>query len=505
MAVDVVRQRTVRLPVGLLLSIGAEKPDRGPGRPIDYIRAKPGQLGQFEAEAAKFVEVYGAEPKELRDVYFISNEVPAVLDIRLLAFSQSGIRGVGDTNYAAITDESEFEEHVFGAAAFKDGFTFFPKDVSEVRPELKESWEGEPIHGELDGRNDPRVERLQVKTHCSLEFCLPEVMGVGKVARISTSGRASTRNLWKAMWTEQQAFGGSLMGVPFRLALRPRSTQRFEREEKKYVQTTVYELVIDTPHTVAELRRAIEQHRQTFGLPSPERLRVEGRALRGTLALPPAEEATEQVREEPDAAIPDWLQNRIVAAERETGEEAQLLVLRGVFGVETVAELDPDQALRYVEMLETALAPAEDAEGEVVDEGSAGGEGLPAGAALPRNDAAPTPADESGAESSAASEVAAAGSSDGPRHSPATEHEPSASDLLPGEPIADATISVEAAGEMLVPIGGNRGKKLSEVADDWLTYALKNPKWFEEHKDFWAALELWVENERSGVWEYARG
>ena len=51
------RSRIARPPVGLLLSTGAPKPERGPGRPIDYIRPKEGTLGQFAEEAARWVHV----------------------------------------------------------------------------------------------------------------------------------------------------------------------------------------------------------------------------------------------------------------------------------------------------------------------------------------------------------------------------------------------------------------------------------------------------------------
>ena len=61
-----------RPPTGLLLSIGSEKPDRGPGRPIDYIRAKEGAVEQFTQAVAKYYDVYGEQPKQLDDVFFLS-------------------------------------------------------------------------------------------------------------------------------------------------------------------------------------------------------------------------------------------------------------------------------------------------------------------------------------------------------------------------------------------------------------------------------------------------
>lgn len=490
-ALDKPRPRNIRLPVGLLLSIGAEKPERGPGRAIDHFRPKEGQLAQYAAEAAMFTEHYGEAPKELRDVYFLSNDVQAVLDIRLLAFSTSGIRGVGDTNFATLTDETEFEERVFGSRAFRDGFTFFPKDVGEVRPELRETWEGEPVYGELDGPNDPRVKKLEVKVVTSLEFCLPEIMGLGKVARISTSGRASTRNLYKALWTEWGMFGGHLEGIPFRLALRPRSTQRFVKDEKKYVQTNVYELVLDTPHTVAELRDALQQHRQAFGLPERSRMAIEGRAFREALALPPGREE-EETREEPEAEVPSWLLNKIAAMEAELPEDSVRAMLIGVFGVETSGDLDPEQAERYWKMLEAAL-PAEPVEGEIVDENGEQDGGRESG---PGHDAPPESGDGSGPSESRqpqdlATDVPAAPTPDD----------------LPGEPPVEPlpALDVEAAGEMLVPIGDGHkhGKRLKDMPANWVEFAVRpsSGRYFEPYPEFKQALEVWAREKHPAVWE----
>jgi len=500
-ALDKPRPRNIRLPVGLLLSIGAEKPERGPGRAIDHFRPKEGQLAQYATEAAMFTEHYGDAPKELRDVFFLSNDVQAVLDIRLLAFSTSGIRGVGDTNFATLTDETEFEERVFGSRAFRDGFTFFPKDVGEVRPELRETWEGEPVYGELDGPSDPRVKKLEVKVVTSLEFCLPEIMGLGKVARISTSGRASTRNLYKALWTEWGMFGGHLEGIPFRLALRPRSTQRFVKDEKKYVQTNVYELVLDTPHTVAELRVALQQHRQAFGLPERSRMAIEGRAFREALALPPGREE-EETREEPEAEVPSWLLNKIAAMEAELPEDSVRAMLIGVFGVEGSADLDAEQAERYWKMLEAALPPAEPVEGEIVDENGdeAGTTGGTPVSQTTEAISAPATSPESGEGTGPSHTTAAAGLGDVAPAAPTP-------DDLPGEPPVEPlpALDVEAAGEMLVPIGDGHkhGKRLKDMPANWVEFAVRpsSERYFEPYPEFKEALEAWARAKHPAVWE----
>lgn len=491
-AIPTDRERVVRIPVGLLLSIGEEKPERGPGRPIDYIRAKPGELNQFEREAQTYREHYGDEPHELTDIYFLFDDVPAVLDIRLLAFSQSGIRGVGATNFAAIQDDTEFERRLWGEDAFKDGFTFFPKEAKEVRPELRENWEGEPIEGELLGLGDAatkkRVEQLQIKVVCSLEFCLPEIMGLGKVARISTSGRASIRNLWKALWTEYVAFGYRLQGVPFRLALRGRPTQRFDAGEKKYVKTTIYELVIDTTHTVSQLRESLEAHRKAFGSPSREHLALAGRALKETLALPMAGE-TERTRDEEVAQLPDHILNRIAALEHEVDDDKAVeLMLLGAFGVDTATELSEDQAERYIAMLERAM-PAEPVDGEVVN-----GNGHHEDSVEEPHEAKTSDKGERGGSSP-----------DGEEKSdlPSSTEDDFGDEPGGVEEVVDERL-IELASETVVTMGRTwKGKSLAEVDDDWLEWALRNTSRLTPQ--FTEALELYAKHRRTEVWEKVHG
>jgi hypothetical protein len=364
------------------------------------------------------------------------------------------------------------------------------------------------VHGNLDGRNDPRVRKLDVKVVTSLEFCLPEIMGLGKVARISTSGRASTRNLYKALWAEWATFGGQLEGIPFRLVIRPRGTQRFVKEEKKYVQTTVYELVIDTPHTVAELMAALKQHRLAFGLPDRDRLALEGRSFKQALGLPAPRDGEEETREEPVAEVPSWLLNKIAHLEAELPEDARKAMLLGVFGVGTSAELDPEQAERYWQMLEAAL-PAEAVEGEIVSENGdheydETPASSPAGTPEPATSAGePDVLVESGTGSGPSDITAAAGLGEDAPAAPVPGDLPGEPEL--DEPVAATAAEIEAAGEMLVPIGegAKQRKTLAEMPDNWLEFALRESsrKFFAAYPEFFAALELWCRERAPSIWE----
>jgi hypothetical protein len=482
------RERVIRLPIGLLLSIGEEKPEGGPGRSIDYFRPKPGELGQYASAALKFGEVYGEKPDAIDDLYFLANAVPDVLDIRILAFSKLGIRGIGQTNFANITDADEFEERVWGSESFKDDFLFFPKDQKEVRAELRENWEGEPIQGTLTGRDDPRVKRLDAKVVASLEFCLPQVMGVGTVARISTSGRTSTRNLWKALWQEWITFG-SLTGIPFRLSNRPRKKTYFNPEKKAMMPTTIRELVLDTPQTVKEIYDSIAQHREALGPAAADRDRMalEGQALMRRLALPPAPDDEKRTREEVDATPSDALLNRIAIVEQEVGIEAAHTVLRGVFGVESATELDPEKAERYWSILEASIdtehVPAEDV---VVfdDEGSGAG---------PDDGNAPDVVDES---ADAAAEAVAEDESSAP------------DDSLPGEPgDEDLMAAVDVACDLVIPKGTHKGKRLCDMLDHktWIRYCLQNASVWADQPTFYAGLELVAREKMPELWAEVRG
>lgn len=376
-AVEKARPTVLKSPVGLMISIGAPKPERGPGRPIDHFRAKEGQLAQFKGAAAKFLEVYGDEPKELTDVYFLSNEIGAVLDIRLKAWGASGPKIVGFTNYAELPPE-EFEQRAW---AFDDDVLYFPLKASEVPKDRRDAWEGEPIRGKLTGPDDARIGKFQIGLEATLSICLPRVMGVGTVATLTTKGRNSTRNLYTSVRDQYAFFQGNLVGPPFRLTLRPKKSKYFDRENREYRVTTFYELVLDTALNISEIYEAIQERRVALGARPQGQLNAgpaltpdeaERRAMEAALQLPAPADEDVQTRDEPVVDRPsDAILNRIVQLEKKLGGEATRLVLRGVFGLqddETAEALSQEDAERYEAILLQAVPAAErDAAGEEVE------------------------------------------------------------------------------------------------------------------------------------------
>jgi hypothetical protein len=365
-------------PTGLLLSIGDIIQSRG-GRDIptriDHFRPKDGQLDQYAAAAAKFVEVYDAEPKILDDVYFLSNNIGDVLDIRLMAWGSSGVRLRGDTNFATLPRD-EWEERAF---AFDDGVTFYPLDAKEVRTAIRATWNGEPILDQLNGPTDPRIEKLAVNVECTLTFCLPKVMGFGTVAKITTKSKRSMRNLMSSVIDQSTFFQGQLIGIPFRLSVRPAKSRRFDKENRRYVPFEFFELVLDTPFTVQEAIDTIRERRVALGgsmlaLPPGEERAAESRAIEQMLSTDsPAADSVQQLREEPapEHSADDARLNRLARLEGQLGDDAVRAFLVGVFGRDSAAELDEEQAVRYEEMLGRAVADlAEDAgDPEIVDDG----------------------------------------------------------------------------------------------------------------------------------------
>lgn len=357
-----------RPPIGLRLSIGEPKPAGRPGRPIDYIRPKEGELEQYAQAAAKYTEVYGEKPHQIDDVFFLSNNIGDVLDIRLMAWGTTGPRIVGDTNFATLP-RHEWEERAF---AFDDQITYFPLGPDEVRKEIRDTWNGEPIRGVLEGKDDARVEKLKIGVECTLTFCLPKVMGFGTVAQITTKSGKSMRNLMSSVIDQSTFFQGQLIGIPFRLTVRPKRVKHFDKEKRRYMPTTIFELVLDTPFTVQEAIDTIRERRVALGgsmlaLPPGEERDAESRAIAASLARElPTADGTQQLREEPAPEHPDDARlNRLARLEGQLGDDAVRAFLVGVFGVDSASELDEVQAVRYEEMLTRAAADMVEDGGEI--------------------------------------------------------------------------------------------------------------------------------------------
>lgn len=265
LAIPAGQEAEQRLPIGLLISTGAPKPARGPGRPIDHFRFKEGELGQYAEAAALAREHYGEQPKALDDVLLLSNVIGDTLEIRIKAWSKSGLRIWGKTNFATL----ERDEYLARVEAWDDEILYFPRELKDVPKRLQADWQGEPIEGILDGPDDARIKRFEMRVEATLKFGLPKALGLGKVALYSTSSKRNARNLYEGVWFAYRAFEGRLIGVPFRLRVEPRKTSYFDKTDRAYKPTSNYQVTFTTPFTMQEAIDAIREQREALGAGPP--------------------------------------------------------------------------------------------------------------------------------------------------------------------------------------------------------------------------------------------
>ena len=341
-----VRPVVLRPQIGLMLSIGEPPTDtRNYPKKLDHFRPKPGTEGQFAPAVVKFHEKYGDAPKVL-DIILLSNEIGDVLDIRYKAFGLSGLKAIGATNFADCPDR----------IGGPDKITAFPENSPGVR------------EGEITDDQDPRAEKLGLKTYCDFRFALEGVTGLTTLASITTTSRRSMLNLVSGITQVTTLTGGQLGGIPFQLAVRPARTRFFDEAKGKRSTSTFYELVFQAPGSIDDFfeQARVRRAQMNAGRLSPELFDgPERRALNAASDLPVDEPV--ETRDEPATVDrPTGAQlNRVAILEEQAGDAA-LLLLRGVFGVDTAGELSRGDMARYEEMLDRAAA--DDAEEFVIED-----------------------------------------------------------------------------------------------------------------------------------------
>lgn len=359
------REVIIRPQVGLMLSIG-EPPAEGRNYPkkIDHFRAKPGSEGQYAVAVDKFETAYPTdEAKKRIEIAFISNSLSDCLDIRYKAWGTSGLRAIGQTNFALAPERM---------LAFDDVLTAFPED----RPEA--------IEYQLKGPDDPIVGKVGLKLYGVLRFAIPPVTGLTTLAEISTTSKRTMANWLAGLNQTLQLSGGQLAGLPLILAVRPARTRYFDAGKKKRSTSTFFEVVIEAQHSIDEFMELVQTRRIQMGTASRLELPPVDHAnghrdeelapalwpgASGRLAhAEPDLDEQQHVREEPTVGQVDEARlNRIVRLIDEVGESEAGAVLAGVFGADDVRELNDADAERFEQMLHRA-AEARVVEGEIVDE-----------------------------------------------------------------------------------------------------------------------------------------
>lgn len=390
------RARVLRAPIGLLVATGALVPTRDgkSTRPtqLGHFRFKEGALEQYADAATKAVEVYGGEPTSLDDVYLLSNVIGDVLDIRIKAWGKSGLRIVGDTNFA----ELDPDEYAARVDAWDDNILYRPREAKEVPPRLRAAWQGEPIPAKLEGPSDPRIGKFEMRVEATFRFCLPQVFGMGPVALYATASKHNRDQIYKGVTDAAQWLQGNLIGIPFRFRIRPRKTSYFDKEKRAFLPTQTFEVVFDTPWTMQQAIDAVREQREALGtggagaerlaLPAADSAFFGGTDARGrdereeailaaSRELPQPTDEDIRTREEPSAIdrVDDAQLNRL--ANLAGGFDGDLSIyLMGAFGVDELEELTADQAVQAEQALErlvkadTNTERVEDGEYEVPDD-----------------------------------------------------------------------------------------------------------------------------------------
>jgi hypothetical protein len=384
------RERVLRAPIGLLVATGALVPtkDGKSERPtqLGYFRFKEGALEQYADAAATANDVYGDEPTSLDDVYLLSNTVGDILDIRIKAWSKSGLRIIGQTNFAELPPD-EYAQRV---DAWDDDIEYRPRELKDVPTRLRATWNGESIFSKLAGPNDPRIGKFEMRVEATFRFCLPKVFGMGPVALYTTTSKHNRDQLYKGITDASQWLQGNLIGIPFRFRIRPRKTSYFDREKRAYLPTQTFEVVFDTPWTMQEAIDAIREQREALGagthverlaLPAADTAFFNGTDARtrdeqeeaiisASRSLPQPTDEDVRTREEPSAIqrLDDAQLNRLAnLAGMFDGDLS--IYLRGAFAVDALDELTPDQAVQAELALErlTGEERVEEGEYEEVD------------------------------------------------------------------------------------------------------------------------------------------
>lgn len=244
---------TIRPQVGLMLSCG-EPPTTARGYPkkLDYMRPKPGALGQYQEAAQKFTEVFGDRPRSI-DVLFVSDLIPEVLNVRPMVFGTAGLKAVGRHNLA-MYPPGEFADQI---RAFDWDLTTFPDNQPD------------PGEYKVNGRDDKVVTKMGLKVYATLYVSIPKVTGLMMVAAVSTTSARTAENWHNALNLAQRITGGVLVGIPFKLMLRPARVRYFDAKEKKRKTSEFQEWTLESQHSLEELYVIAGQRREAVNAGAP--------------------------------------------------------------------------------------------------------------------------------------------------------------------------------------------------------------------------------------------
>ena len=338
----------------LVLSIGEKVPGQSHPRKLDHFRPKPGPF------AAKFHEVFGDAPTEIR-ICPPSNNFGDMLDIRWKAFAGGGpsnpdggyLKALGRTNFA--------EQGLAGNVNAISG------------PDECDGWNLDGTSGAfaLSGPGDDVIAKLGMKIYTVARFLVPEVLGVGAWAEISSTSAQTRDSLFTTLGRIYRQTSGQWFGVELVLYMQPAKARPIV--DGKRITSKFWSLAIRSPYSIAELlaaRDSLASIQAPSRLPALDHGNVDrdlevspalwtppaqpGDDIRQAIAdLPPARDEPLRTRDEPSSVErpDDATMNRIAALRQEVGADAADLLLTGAFGV-AVDQLTARTAAAYLAGLE---------------------------------------------------------------------------------------------------------------------------------------------------------
>jgi hypothetical protein len=218
-----------------------------------------------ERAVAKFRDVYGEKPKAVKIMVPSSLELALDISYRSFIGGQDDPDGgrplaLGMTNFAPLG-------YVGGA----DVLRVWRQDGSydEVETEGLDEL-GKPL--------DEIAKDLGVEVHATFTFTIPEVLGWGSFAQVTSKGKKSADNLAFKLNEIYSAFGAKAPWAfdreePPLLTLKPDSAlMRFEEEggKAKWGKTKIYVLDIVIPESFEDMRDRLAAHQASLPGGSPQ-------------------------------------------------------------------------------------------------------------------------------------------------------------------------------------------------------------------------------------------
>lgn len=245
----------VRVKPALRLAIGFKDPEkRGAPTKTDYFIAKDGPENEFARAAAKFREVYGERPKavEIR----LPGEFGDALDIRYKAFAGAGENGSGGVMTAKGDTNFALYDYVGGP----DTLTIWKQDgsVLEVQTAGLDATTGEPL--------DEIAADLKLGLYTTFRFGIPNVLGYGSHAEITSKGKATTDTLWFKLRGFYGTFGHRTSFVlrPT-LIVKPASARpviKTKEGGQQRIKSRIYVLDLIPTETEDEMLERFREHRE---------------------------------------------------------------------------------------------------------------------------------------------------------------------------------------------------------------------------------------------------